>query len=99
VSLKACYFGGSAINVVGVEEKKRTEGDHKFRQPIWCPHGLNKTQRCKLQRARHKQQKREKLAKMEGEIFNPIHVKIPLKDQNVIVVGQSALTGSALESA
>ncbi|CAD6251699.1 unnamed protein product [Miscanthus lutarioriparius] len=42
-------------DVVGVEEKKRVEGDSKYQQPIWCPRGLNKTQRRKLQRARHKQ--------------------------------------------
>ncbi|CAD6336822.1 unnamed protein product [Miscanthus lutarioriparius] len=41
--------------VAGVKEKKCAEGDSKYRQPIWCPHGLNKTQRHKLQRARHKQ--------------------------------------------
>jgi len=35
-------------DVAGIEEKKRSEGDSKYRQPIWCPHGLNKTQRCKL---------------------------------------------------
>ena len=42
-------------DVAGIEEKKRSEGDSKYRQPIWCPHGLNKTQRHKLQRAQHKQ--------------------------------------------
>jgi hypothetical protein len=58
-------------DVAGVEEKKRIEGDSKYRQPVWCPRGLNKTQWRKLQRARHKQQKREKLAKMDSEILNP----------------------------
>jgi hypothetical protein len=29
-----------------------------------------------LQRARHKKKKREKLAKIEGEIFDPIHLEI-----------------------
>ena len=42
-------------DVFGIEEKKHVEGDSKYRQPVWCPHGLNKTQRRKLQRARHKQ--------------------------------------------
>ena len=41
--------------VARVEEKKRVEGDSKYRQTIWCPCGLHKTQRRKLQRARHKQ--------------------------------------------
>jgi hypothetical protein len=35
----------------GVEDKKCAEGDSKYHQPVWCAHGLNKTQRCKLQRA------------------------------------------------
>ena len=35
-------------DVFGIEEKKRVEGDSKYRQPVWCPRGLNKTQRCKL---------------------------------------------------
>jgi hypothetical protein len=43
---------------------------------------LNKTQQRKLQRAQHKQYKREMLAKMEGEVLNLGHVKILLKDQN-----------------
>ena len=64
-------------DVFGIEEKKRVEGDSKYRQPVWCPRGLNKTQRCKLQCARRKQQKREKLAKMENEILNPVQVEIP----------------------
>ena len=35
-------------DVAGIEEKKRSEGDSMYRQPIWCPHGLNKTQRHKV---------------------------------------------------
>jgi hypothetical protein len=34
--------------VTGVKDKKRAEGDSKYRQPVWCPHGLNKTQWRKL---------------------------------------------------
>ena len=79
-------------DVFGVEEKKRVEGDSKYRQPVWCPRGLNKTQRRKLQCARHKQQKREKLAKMEGEILNTVHIENPLEDQNVT-------TAAAVQSA
>ena len=59
-------------DVFGIEEKKCIEGDSKYQQPVWCPRGLNKTQRRKLQRAQHKQQKREKLAQMENEILNPV---------------------------
>jgi hypothetical protein len=50
--------------VAGDEKRELTEGDSKYRQPMWCPRGFNKTQRSKLQHARHKQQKREMLAKM-----------------------------------
>ena len=35
-------------DAAGIEEKKHSEGDSKYRQPIWCPRGLNKTQRHKL---------------------------------------------------
>ncbi|CAD6339316.1 unnamed protein product [Miscanthus lutarioriparius] len=35
-------------DVARIEEKKSFKGDSKYRQPIWCPHGLNKTQRHKL---------------------------------------------------
>ena len=42
-------------DVARIEEKKCSEGDSKYQQPIWCPRGLNITQRRKLQRARHKQ--------------------------------------------
>jgi hypothetical protein len=31
-----------------IEEKKRAKGNSMYRQPIWCPCGLNKTQRHKL---------------------------------------------------
>jgi hypothetical protein len=74
---------GEAPKEVAGDEKERIEGDSKYRQPVWCPCGLNKTQWCKLQCARHKQQKREMLAKMESEVLNPEHVESPPKDQNV----------------
>ena len=35
-------------DVAGIEEKKCSEGDSMYQQPIWCPRGLNKTQRRKL---------------------------------------------------
>jgi hypothetical protein len=75
--------GEAPKEVARDEKKEHVEGDSKYRQHIWCPRGLNKTRRRQLQRARHKQQKREMLAKMEGEVLNPEHVKSPLKDQNV----------------
>jgi hypothetical protein len=57
------------------EKKERAKVDSKYLQPKWCPQGLNKTQRRKLQHAQHRQPKREKLAKMEGEVVNPEQVK------------------------
>jgi hypothetical protein len=50
--------------VAGDEKRELVEGDSKYHQPVWCPRGLNKTQRRKLQRTQHKQQKREMLSKM-----------------------------------
>jgi hypothetical protein len=76
--------GEAPKEVAGDEMKECTEGDSKYHQPMWCPHGLNKTQRRKLQRARHKQQKQEMLAKIEGEVLNPKHVKNPPEDGNVV---------------
>jgi hypothetical protein len=43
--------------VAGDKKKELAEIDCKYLQPKWCPPGLNKTQRRKLQRARHRQQK------------------------------------------
>lgn len=68
--------------VAKVEKEKRVKRNSKYTQPKWCPHGLNKTQRHKLQGARHKQQKREKLGMMGNEISNVTHVEIPSKDQD-----------------
>jgi hypothetical protein len=49
--------GEAPKKVARDEKKKRAEGDSKYHQPVWCPRGSNKTQRRKLQRTRHKQQK------------------------------------------
>jgi hypothetical protein len=76
---------------VAGNEKERAEIVSKYHQPMWCPRGLNKTQRRKLQCARHKQQKREMLAKMGGEVLNPEHVESSSKGQNdAAATGQSA---------
>jgi hypothetical protein len=37
------------------KKKERAKIDSKYLQPKWWPPGLNKTQRRKLQRARHRQ--------------------------------------------
>jgi hypothetical protein len=39
-------------------------------QPTWCPSGLSRTQKHKLQRARCKKFKEEGLTKMGKKIFN-----------------------------
>jgi hypothetical protein len=62
-------------------DKECAEIDSKYLQSKWCPSGLNKTQWRKLQRARHRQQEWEKLAKMEGEVVNSEQVKNPPKDR------------------
>jgi hypothetical protein len=74
------------------DEKERAGIDSKYRQPVWFPCGLNKTQRHKLQHARHKQQKREMLAKMGSEVLNPKHVESSSKVQN-----DAAATGQSTE--
>jgi hypothetical protein len=78
--------------VTGNEKRELIKGDPKYRQPVWCPHGLNKTQRRKLQRAQHKQQKREMLAKMGGEVLNPEHVESSPKGQNDAATTASRLS-------
>jgi hypothetical protein len=70
---------------VAGDKKERAKIDSKYLQPKWCPPRLNKTQRRKLQRARHRQQEREKLAKMEGEVVNSEQVKNPLEDRRATV--------------
>jgi hypothetical protein len=47
--------GEAPKEVAGDENKERVEGNSKYHHPVWCPRGLNKTQRRKLQRARHEQ--------------------------------------------
>lgn len=65
-----------ASNVVAeVEEKKRPKRDPRYTQPKWCPRGLNKNQRRKLQRARCKQQKREMLGMLENNTPTSISTK------------------------
>jgi hypothetical protein len=79
--------------VVGDEKRELVKGDPKYRQPVWCPRGLNKTQRRKSQRARHKQQKQEMLAKMGDEVLNLGHVESFLKGQDdVTATGASRLS-------
>jgi hypothetical protein len=34
--------------VARVKDKKHVKGDSKYRQPVWCPRGLDMTQRHKL---------------------------------------------------
>ena len=39
--------------VAEIEKEKCAEHDPKYLQPKWCPSGLSKTKRHKLQRTRH----------------------------------------------
>ena len=52
-------------------------------QPTWCPSGLSRTQKRKLQRARCKKLKEEGLTKVGKEIFNkdPISLNQARKNQ------------------
>jgi hypothetical protein len=65
----------SGARVAGKE--KHAERDPKYIQPKWCPRGLSKMERCKLQRARHNKQKKERLEKIREDIFNAIHPTFP----------------------
>lgn len=57
----------SGARVAGKE--KRAERDPKYIQPKWCPRGMSKMQRCKLQRAWHKKQKKGKVGEDKGGYF------------------------------
>jgi hypothetical protein len=56
-------------NVNNYEAQISTSALENF-QPPWCPSGLSKTQKRKLQRARCMNLKQEGLTKMGKEIFN-----------------------------
>jgi hypothetical protein len=71
---------------VARNKKEHAKIDSKYLQPKRCPPRLNKTQRRKLQHAWHKQQEREMLAKMEGEVVNFEQVKNPLEDRHATAV-------------
>ena len=60
---------GMATNDQEVESSNRGS---KCCQPKWCPPGLSKTKRQKVQCARHHKQK-ERLEKMREDIFNSTH--------------------------
>jgi hypothetical protein len=59
------------------QEVKSIKRDSKYCQPKWCPPGLSKTKRRKLQRARHHKQKIEMMEKMRKDIFNYTHQFFP----------------------
>lgn len=74
---------GDVQDIAEVEEKKKAPRNPKYAQPKWCPKGLNKTQRRKLQRARCKQQKREALESAEGQVPQEDAQEIMLEVANV----------------
>ena len=57
---------GAATNDQEAESSKRYS---KYCQPKWCPPGLSKTKRRKLQRARHHKQKKREDGEDEGRYF------------------------------
>jgi hypothetical protein len=77
----------SSAKLVIDEEAKFNQGsgarkiDSKYMQPRWCPSGLTKTQKRRLQRLRD-QEKKEKLAEEHREqVFNEIKPMQPIKKQ------------------
>jgi hypothetical protein len=85
---------GIATNNQEVESSKR---DSKYCQPKWCPPGLPKTKRRKLQRARHHKQKKEMMEKMRKDIFNSAHQFFPpparKASQDIAVAAETGQTG------
>jgi hypothetical protein len=63
---------GAATNNQEVKSSKRDSI-----QPKWCPPGLSKAKRRKLQCARHHKQKKERMDKMREDIFNSTHPLFP----------------------
>lgn len=61
---------GTATNDQEAESSKR---DSKYCQPKWCPLGLSKTKRQKLQHARHHKQKKERMEKLKEDNVNSTH--------------------------
>jgi len=55
-------------DITEVKDKRKVPTDPKYTQPKWCPPGLGRTQRCKLQRA---QQRKLKQEAMNGGLVRP----------------------------
>jgi len=75
------------------QETKGIKRKYRCCQPKWCPPGLIKTKRRKLQHARHHQQKKEKLQKMREDIINATHPFFPPTTKNAARAAKPAKTG------
>lgn len=93
--IKAVPMGAVAND----QEAKSSKRDSKYCQPKWCPLGLSKTKRWKLQRARHHKQMKEKMEKLRKDIFNSTHQSFPPlareTPQDIVMVTGTGQTGQA----
>ena len=79
----------------------KNQDKEKYFQPRWCPPGLTHTQKRRLQRLRHQEQKEKEAEKLRDEIFDECRPRFPqgkmwrvkTVDQPTRPVGPLQLTG------
>ena len=83
VGKKPMVFNKSAQND---SQKRVLANDHeasssglanKYHQPRWCPPGLSHSQKRRLQRLRHQEQKEQEAEKLRDERFNEYRPMVP----------------------
>ena len=76
VGKKPMVFGKSAQTdsqkrVLANDHKASSSGSaSKYHQPRWCPPGLSHSQKRRLQRLRHQEQKEQEIERLWDEHFN-----------------------------
>jgi hypothetical protein len=79
------------------EEKANKVVDFKYLQPRWCPPGLTRTQKQKLQRLRLAEMREKELEKRRDELFNEIKPRtLPRQEWKRMVAPQSSTTEPAV---
>ena len=63
--------------VANDHEASRSGSNSKHLLPWWCPPGLTRTQRRKLQRLRFREKKEKELEQPRDEVFNTYKTMIP----------------------
>ena len=63
-----------------IKKASAEENKEKCNKPRWCPSGLTRTQKRKLQRLRQKEEERKEEEKRE-ELFNQMKPVVPQKQQ------------------